>query len=136
MLPIEKMILIYIYGLFDPGNPEVILYPGATANPKTRLVQHLSTFEIPRKPWLIELIRRKTYPKMKILEVTNPEDAKTIEDAYIAKYAPNQQKSNYKSRYIKQSSIIYHPGDIISLDLKTQIRIQNRIDSRIPKLFY
>ena len=73
---------------------------------------------------------------MKILEVTNPEDAKTIEDAYIAKYAPNQQKSNYKSRYIKQSSIIYHPGDIISLDLKTQIRIQNRIDSRIPKLFY
>ena len=66
----------FIYGLFDPLEPEVIRYVGKSNNPKARLSRHISHSKIGHG-------RRDNWIKKMIFEGRKPE-TKNLDEVYIA----------------------------------------------------
>lgn len=63
----------YIYGLYDPRNPDLIRYIGKANNPDKRLREHLGTrglrVKSKKNSWIKSLLNQGVVPIIKVLEV-------------------------------------------------------------------
>ena len=76
----------YIYGLYDPRNPDVLKYIGSTSYPQRRLRMHRSSNrkDSPlKKYWLDALIKDGLFPQMRILECVPVRQAPDRESFWI-----------------------------------------------------
>jgi predicted DNA binding CopG/RHH family protein len=100
---------IYIYGLINPNEPDIIRYIGVTKNLNQRMDAHLKCNDgSARANWIQGLLANKITPKMILLIETNMENADTEEEKAIQKHDTplllNKNRIIHTNHYNKELS--------------------------------
>ncbi len=89
---------VYIYGLCDPREPELIKYVGRTSSRTRRLIQHCSKGgTTPNCVWIRNLKSDGILPQMVILEIASESNARERENHWIQAHKRVLNNINYRT---------------------------------------
>ena len=116
------MTTVYIYGLINPNEPDIIRYIGATINPTKRMIGHKSENHTSKKgKWIESLITQGIEPKMIILAETDQELAASVEDKFLIRHGDTLVNESKHSTYFSPSKMKKRESTYVG------IRIQNEV---------